>query len=281
MQRFNIKMLRRTFLGTSLAALALPLPRVMDAHVHFYDPRRPGGVPWPPATDQQLYRPVLPADFGQLAQPFGVQGVIVVEASPLVEDNQWVLDLAPRNPIIKGVVGHLPCGTPEFAGHLARFSRNPLFRGIRLNGNAIAAGLTQPAFHDDVQRLADRNLELDAIGGPGLFPAVLRLTDRHPTLRVVVHHLPVGGDLTGFRQRTHVYAKVSNVLQADGVHADMEPLWEAFGPNRLIYASNWPVSDRVGSYGEVIGVVRRFFEAKGPEAADKFFWRNAHSIYWK
>ena len=274
-------MLRRTFLGSTLCALAAPPPRAIDAHVHFYDPRRPGGVPWPPATDKLLYRPVLPRDFVQLTQPFGVQGVILVEASPLLEDNQWVLDLARHNPIIKGVVGHLPCGSPEFAGYLDRFSRNPLFRGIRLNDKAIAAGLAQTAFHDDIKLMADRHLTLDAIGGPGLFPDVLRLTDRHPTLRVVMHHLPVGGDLVGFRDRPNVYAKVSNVLQANGVHADLDPLWESFGPDRLIYASNWPVSDRVGSYGEVIGLVRKYFAAKGREASDKFFRHNAHSIYWK
>lgn len=276
-------MLRRTFLAGSVAALAVPPPRAIDAHVHFYDPGRPGGVPWPPKSDSLLYRPVLPAAFARLARPFGVRGVIVVEASPLLEDNQWVLDLAPRNPLIKGFVGHLPCGTPEFAGHLARFSRNPLFRGIRLNDKAIAAGLPQPAFIDHLKRLADADLEFDAIGGPALLPDVLRLSDRLPALRIVVHHLPIdGADARTLREvgnRPAIYAKVSDVLRPGHEPASLDPLWEAFGPNRLIYASNWPVSDRVGSYAEVIGAVRAYFALKGPDASDRFFWRNSQAAY--
>src|SRR5689334_17765866 len=91
---------RRTFFSglaaswTLSASRAPGLARIIDTHVHFYDPSRPGGVPWPPKDNKVLYRTVLPKDFRQLTAGLGITDVIEVEASPLVEDNQWVLNLA-------------------------------------------------------------------------------------------------------------------------------------------------------------------------------------------
>src|SRR5262245_55089403 len=94
---------RRTFLKAAalasaggIAGCATPSASdtaIIDTHTHFYDPTRPQGVPWPPKSDGLLYRPVYPDEFRKLAAPHGVSGTVVVEASPWLEDNQWVLDL--------------------------------------------------------------------------------------------------------------------------------------------------------------------------------------------
>ncbi len=78
--------------------------------------------------------------------PLGVTGTVAIEASPWLEDNQWLLDLARDEPVIVGVIGHLNPGTPEFRAHLRRFAANPRFRGIRLGGRALAN--RAPAFLD-------------------------------------------------------------------------------------------------------------------------------------
>src|SRR5262245_66577593 len=93
-------------LAHSRAAEAGPVP-ALDAHTHFYDPTRPQGVPWPGKDDKVLYRKVLPGELKELARKHGVRSTIVVEASPWVEDNGWLLDLAAREPFIAGVVGRL------------------------------------------------------------------------------------------------------------------------------------------------------------------------------
>ena len=95
-------MKRRDFLtlaGVSAASVAGAADKpstIIDTHAHFYDPSRPAGVPWPPKDDAKLYRTVLPPEFRRITAPLGIKGVIKVEASPLPEDNQWVLDLAAR-----------------------------------------------------------------------------------------------------------------------------------------------------------------------------------------
>ena len=73
-----------------------PLPKVkhlIDTHIHLYDTRREEGVPWPPKEDKVLYKPHLPSEFKKVSKPTGLTGVVIVEASHRLEDNQWVLDL--------------------------------------------------------------------------------------------------------------------------------------------------------------------------------------------
>src|SRR5262245_11965295 len=78
---------------------------IVDTHTHFYDPLRPQGVPWPGKNDAALYRTVLPADYRKLGDPTGVTGTVIVESSPWVEDNQWILNLAEHDPFVLGLVG--------------------------------------------------------------------------------------------------------------------------------------------------------------------------------
>src|SRR5690242_19820768 len=106
---------RRKFLvntATALAAAGCATTRgdeieIIDTHTHFYDPSRPQGVPWPPKNDPVLYRTVLPAEFRSITEPLGVRGTVVVEASALVEDNAWILEIAKNEPFLLGLVGHL------------------------------------------------------------------------------------------------------------------------------------------------------------------------------
>jgi predicted TIM-barrel fold metal-dependent hydrolase len=295
---------RRKFLQQSFAAgaagAAAPLRGgvpAIDTHTHFYDPTRPQGVPWPKPGETLLYKPYLPAQFRSLTAPFGVLGTVVVEASPWVEDNQWVLDLAKEHAAIVGFVGNLQLGQPEFAANLRRFARNPLFRGLRLGEAAIAKGLGQPAFEKDLRRLADARLTLDVIGGPALPPNVARMARLAPPLRFVIDHLPFetwDGDpaaalaaLAEVASLPNVYAKVSGVVRRGVEEAalyrpGLDLLWELFGADRLVFGSNWPVSERFAPYATVHRVVAEYFAAKGRAASEKFFWRNSRAAYsWR
>jgi L-fuconolactonase len=311
---------RRRFLKASAAAIAGAVAgeswlsqaagaeepakmEIVDTHTHFYDPTRPQGVPWPAKDDKLLYRRVLPEDYRQLTKPHGVTGTVVVEASPWVEDNQWVLSLAAKNPIIVGVVGRLTPGTDDFRKHLERFSKNSRFRGLRLGVGELKKGLGEDRFVKDLKLLTEDDLELDAIGGPDLLPEVVRLAGLLPDLRVVINHVsgvPIDGKapprawLDGVREaakRRQVYCKVSGLAEATGKSNGDAPkdvafykpvldaLWEAFGEDRLIYGSNWPVSERFATYGTVQAVVSDYFRGKGKTAVAKFFAGNAKAAY--
>src|SRR5271165_4057978 len=118
-------------LATTRVTEALPPVPIIDTHIHLFDPSRPGGVPWPAKTDTALYKAALPERYAGVARPFGVAGAIVIEASPLASDNDWVLGVAAKYPIIVGMVGDLIPASPTYERDLNRLRANPLFLGIR------------------------------------------------------------------------------------------------------------------------------------------------------
>jgi predicted TIM-barrel fold metal-dependent hydrolase len=295
-----------TFAGTArgpVAADSAALPGgIIDTHVHFYDPTRPQGVPWPPKNESLLYKPTLPDDFRRASRGLGVTGVVVVEASPWLEDNQWLLDLAARDSLIVGMVGNLEAGTAPFKDHLARFAKNPLFRGVRIQGRALTVSLSngvgKPEFLADLARLAEADREVDFVGGPPMLRDIGRLAAKFPTLRIVIDHFPFDvseGERNSARaalrelgKQPQVFAKVSNVLRRIGnelrtdlksYQAALDELWDVFGPDRLIYGSNWPVSEGVAPYREVQKIVAGYFAEKGKEALEKYFRKNSISAY--
>jgi L-fucono-1,5-lactonase len=305
---------RRTILAGGIAAAlamaerarAAEPPAIIDCHTHFYDPSRPGGVPWPGKDDKVLYRTVLPKHFREVAGPLGVTGTVVVEASPLVEDNQWLLDLAKDEPWIVGIVGHLSPGGEGFAGHIERFAKNPLYRGIRVNHADLKRGLENQRFLDDLKRLADADLELDLNGGADLPTDVARVAEKAKNLRIVINHcgnLKIDGKeppadwLAGMKAAAgheNVWCKVSALVEGasrggqpapkdgDFYRPVLDSLWTVFGEDRLIYGSNWPVSERFGSYETVFTIVATYFRGKGKAAAEKFFAKNAFAAYtWR
>jgi len=275
---------------------------IIDTHTHFYDPTRPEGVPWPPPGEVVLHRPVYPEEYRRLAEPLGVTGTVVVEASPWVEDNQWVLDLAAREPFIVGFVGNLKPGTPDFAGHLKRFAANRLFRGIRVGADSVRAATADGLVRRDLQRLAEHDLSLDLLIPPQQLSAVAQLGRELPELRLVVDHcanVPVGlmppadwkAGLQACRDVPNVNMKVSGLVEGTGRRGGLAPteparyqavlkaVWEAFGEDRVIYGSNWPVSGLFADYATVQGIVEGFFTEKGTRAATKYFHRNAARVY--
>ena len=276
---------------------------ILDAHTHFYDPSRPQGVPWPPKNDALLYRTVLPKNYRALPVPQAVTGTVVVEASPWVEDNQWVLDLTAHEPFIVGFVGNLPLGTPEFAGYLQRFAAHPLFRGIRIREGSLADLLNNHAFVADLHAMAEHDLCFEVGSQPAWVAQTDRLAHTVPNLRLIVNHA-ANVSVTGkapskawqhlmqkLAQRPQVFMKVSGLVEGTRCsHGDapataefyqpvLESLWNTFGANRLIYGSNWPVSERFAPLATVQQIVMTFFATKGQTALDKVFWQNAQAAY--
>src|SRR4051812_10851567 len=192
---------RRDFLATSAQFTAATLAScstssnhpassltIIDTHTHFYDPSRPQGVPWPARDDKFLYRTVLPKDYRALHVPRPVSGTVVVEASPWIEDNQWILDLAAPDSFIVGFVGNLPIATDEFAGLLKRFTANKLFRGIRIGARKDDLANNSPLLRD-LKLLADHDLSLDLLGGQEILDFAARISEHIPNLRIIIDHL--------------------------------------------------------------------------------------------
>ncbi|HTA67320.1 MAG TPA: amidohydrolase family protein [Bryobacteraceae bacterium] len=302
---------RRTFLAgmagiaaQSLNAQPAPIP-IIDTHIHLFDTTRPQGVPYPDKNNATLYKPAFPDRYRKIAQPLGIVGAIEVEASPWIEDNLWVLDVAAKDTIIVGTVGDLEPGKPEFPEYLERYHRNPLFRGIRygnLWGRNISSELSKPEFIAGLKLLADAGLVLDTANPrPELIEAMVRVSDRVPNLRIVIDHLPqldppsesaalkqYDANLRELAKRPQVYVKISEVLRrVNGrVPTDLnfyrprlDQLYGIFGEDHVLYGSDWPNSDNWLPYEIELSVVREYFTGKGRAAAEKYFWKNSIAAY--
>ncbi len=304
------------------AALAAQDPRpfpIIDTHIHLFDKTRPAGAPYPrdmPGGGEPPQGMIaLPNRYQAITAPFGVVGAIVVEASPRLDDNQWILDVAADAPIIVGLVGRIDLADPAFGTHLDRLHRNPLFLGIRQR--QLHLGLDNPVYIANLKLLADADCSLDTYGvsvatiaeraddrpnGPETVEALIKVLDKVPSLRLVVDHLPrvqvAGGSaedtyrtyLRELAQRPQVYIKLSEVVRrvGDGVSTDLavyrdwlDELWSMFGEDRVMFGSDWPQSEGLefNSYPNVFGVARAYTRSKGPSAMEKVFWKNSLKPY--
>jgi len=278
-----------------------PIP-VIDTHIHLYDTNRSDGVPWPPSSDKVLYRPVLPQHFDAICEANDVTATVIVEASDRVEDNQWALDLVKHDPKrYLGLVGNLPIGTDEFAGLLDRFAKDKRFVGLRMRQRPEEDKYFTDAVWRDLQLLAEKGLTLDVLMSNFDLADISLIAGKVPTLNILINHL-TGLTITGepadstwsaavMQAATHpnVHCKVSGIFQRSGQSPAPKALsyyapifkvvYEAFGEDRIIYGSNWPVTDRGGKYEEQLSVINQFFEPMGRTTLEKLYWKNASKFY--
>jgi L-fuconolactonase len=288
-----------TSFSSQRSAAAIP---IIDTHIHLFDPTRPQGAPYsgPAGTPPQ---PALPPRYRRLASPLGIVGAIKIEASPWVEDNLWVLDVAGRDTIVVGVVGNLEPDKPDFAEMFARYNKNPLFRGIRygnLWGRDITKQADNPAFIDGLKLVAQADLVLDTANPRvNLLEAIVKITDKAPELRVVLDHLPsldptpdvrpaYDAALRELQKRQRIYVKLSAVIHrvSGQVSTELAPyrdrldhLVGIFGEDRILFGSDWPNSDGVAPIDKVVGVVREYFTTQPRAVAEKYFWKNSVAAY--
>jgi L-fuconolactonase len=313
---------RREFLGASVAIAAagsfdcmstLASPSIdtipiIDTHIHLFDTTRPQGAPYKGSKQfQQESSVALPSTYRRLAEPLGIVGAIEIEASPWIEDNLWVLEIAQTDPIMVGTIGNLRPEKPEFPEYLERYHRNPLFRGIRY-GNLwnydLVEQVANPVFLDGLKLLAEADLVLDTANPRvDLLQAVLKINDKVPDLRIVIDHLPsleVKPDeksdydavLREIPSRQNVFVKLSEIehrvsgqpngqveLGLDAHRSRLDLLTGVFGEDRVLFGSDWPNSVGTATLQQIVALVRAYYSEESRAAAEKYFWRNSLQVY--
>lgn len=286
----------------ALQAQQAPVP-IIDTHIHLFDPTRPQGAPYSGPRGGGPPIPSLPPRYRKLAEPLGIVGAIKVEASPWLEDNLWVLEVAQTDTMIVGVIGNLEPDKPEFAEYLERYHKNPLFLGIRygnLWGRDFTKQVENPAFISGMKLLAQAGLTLDTANPQvALLEGIVRLTDQVPNLRVVLDHLPsldptqaerpaYDKALAEIGKRPQIYVKLSGVIHRinEKVSLDLntyrdrlDSLIGVFGEDRIVFGSDFPNSDGVAPVDKIVGIVKQYFAAKPRSLQEKYFWKNSVAAY--
>ncbi len=281
---------------------------IVETHIHFWQVSRPGGVPWPTPAEGPIFRDILPKDYTAKARANGVVTAGIVEASGIVEDNQWILDLVRREPFYSFFVGNLEIGAPTFARDLSRLARDPRFVGIRGYLTGPAEGITLSAAQlANLRDLASRGMTLDIISRGTKNPKdqVQALCTAVPDLRIIIDHLggakgPPPVDPTWeleIRRLADVcpnlYMKFSSFydMYAPGdvvfpsptdlasYRAHFDVMLTAFGADRLIWGSNWPVIELHGTYEAQIAIAEDYLAPLGVSVRDKVMFKNALRFY--
>lgn len=281
---------------------------IVETHIHFWQVTRPGGVPWPTPAEGPIFRDVLPGDYTAMARANGVVTAGIVEASGIVEDNQWILDLVRHDRFYSFFVGNLEIGAPNFARDLARFAQDRRFVGIRGYLTGPAEGITlSPAQLASLRDLARRGMTLDIISRGTKNPKdqVAALCAAVPDLRIIIDHLggakgPAPVDPTWeleirrladvcpnlhmkFSSFYDMYAPGDVVFPSPtdlgSYKAHFDVLMTAFGPDRLIWGSNWPVIGLHGTFEAQIAIAEAYLAPMGHQVRDKVMYKNALAFY--
>jgi L-fuconolactonase len=279
---------------------------IIDTHIHLFDARRPQGVPYAGSDvwKAETGGVALPATYRKMAEPLNIVGAIELEASPWVEDNLWVLEQMETDPLYVGTVGDLEPEKPDFAELFDRFRKNPMFLGIRCGniwGRDVAKQVPDPRFIDGLKRVADAGLVMDTANPTvELMQAMLKISDKVPTLRIVLDHLPsfdpspaeqkaYEAVLREIHGRPLINAKLSEIDHKGNpgrglaAHKDrLDLLMETFGEDRVVFGTDWPNSWGTATPAEIVAIARAYFATRTRAAAEKYFWKNSLAIYkWK
>lgn len=235
---------------------------MIDAHVHLW---RIGenGCTWPPPSLELIYRDFSLDDWR--AEATGVQGCVLVQSQENVADTAWLLSLAERDRSVLAVVGWTDVFAPDAADAVADLACHPKLRGLRPMVQDRAANWYDDFALDPVWHAMTRaGLVLDALIRPPHLPSLHRLAERHPALTIVVDHgaKPVLSDLARWRadlamlaRRPRTWCKLSGLLTERGpddppeaIESAVAALVALFGPDRLLWGSDWPVLRLHGDY---------------------------------
>ncbi len=271
----------------------------VDAHSHLWDVES-GRYPWPTPADGSIYRTFTIDDLRPALAGSAIDATVLVQTVDTLDDTDSMLDVADRHPWVRGVVGWVPLDDPAGAEAALDARADRRLRGIRhlIHHESDPAWLIRDEIQPCLGLLARRRLPFDVVA---VFPDHLRLVpavaDRHPDLTLVIDHLakpPFRSDgwarwLTEIRDaaaRPNTNAKLSGLDTAAGpgwTDAELRPAIdaaiEAFGPDRLLFGSDWPVCTLVSRYGDIVRAIERSVAALTPTERAAILGGTAARVY--
>ena len=252
----------------------------VDAHQHFWRISR-GDYGWLTPDQVPLYRDFLPADLAPLLTRYEIEETVLVQAAPSLKETLYLLDVAHHTPFVVGVVGWVDLESPEAIDHIGALTDDSYLVGVRAMIHDIAdpEWLLRESLHPVLDFLADQQLALDALIRPVHLPVLGEFLDRYDDLRVVIDHgakpdIAGGmyddwaGHLTALAQRNpNLFCKLSGLINEAGPQwsvATLKPyvqrIIDAFGPERVMWGSDWPVINAVATYDQWVAASGELLE---------------------
>lgn len=239
----------------------------IDAHQHFWALAR-GDYGWLTPELTPIYQDFLPDDLAPILRTNGVGGTVLVQAAPTLAETEYMLGLADAHSFILGVVGWVDFDAADAVAHLERLTAHPRLVGLRPmiqdipDDDWMLSKKYEPVF----EAMITSNLVFDALVLPKHLKNLQVLMANHSKLRCVIDHAAKpqitsghfdewAADMALLAKHTSSYVKLSGLVTEVGEHwqlAQLRPyvdhLLEHFGPNRMIWGSDWPVCTLASTY---------------------------------
>jgi L-fuconolactonase len=271
----------------------------VDAHQHFWRIAR-GDYGWMEADEAvaPIRRDILPADIEAHLKRWQIDRTVLVQAAPTVYETEYMLGLADAAPFIGKVVGWVDFEKAQDRRHLERFAKHPKFAGVRpmIQDIADPDWMHRPDVQWGYDAIIDLDLTFDALGFPLHIDNFQRLFDRYPQMRIVIDHSmkPVireghfddwAAGMAKIARTTPVFCKLSGLAtEAAGgwTEEDLRPyaahVLSAFGPERVMWGSDWPVLELAGTYDGWRTIAEKIVGGGGP-AFNQVFGGTAERFY--
>lgn len=270
----------------------------IDTHQHFwqYDPIE---YDWIDESMKRIRRDFLPADLRTELPAARVAGAISVQARQTIAETDWLLSLAANNDFLLGVIGWLPLAAENVSELLDNYAAQPKFKGLRHVVQGEPDGfLDQPDFNRGIRALTTRNLLYEILVLERQLPEAIRFVDRHPEQTFVLDHVakpriaqnllePWRTNLRHLAERENVCCKLSGMVTEADYHGwtpeqlrpYLDAALEAFGPQRLMFGSDWPVCLVATRYADWADLIRDFIAPLSLSEQASILEGNARQTY--
>ncbi|MEI7908052.1 MAG: amidohydrolase family protein [Verrucomicrobiota bacterium] len=271
----------------------------IDAHQHFWQ-YHPAHQAWMTESMAALRRDYLPDELAPLLGASGFDGSIAVQARQMLEETAWLLQLADAHDLIKGVVGWLDLRSPALDEQLALYAPHPKLVGVRhvVHDEADDGFMLRPDFRRGIAQLAAFDLSYDLLLFPKHLPVALQLVEEFPDQRFVLDHLakpaiaagtlsPWQHDLQRLAAMPNVFCKLSGMVteakwqqwRADDFRRYLDIVLDAFGTQRVMIGSDWPVCTLSGDYASTMDIVINYVEPFTPGQREAILGGNCARFY--
>ena len=271
----------------------------IDSHQHFwkYDPVRDS---WIDETMSVIQKDFFPEDLEPVLKANGIDGCVVVQSDQSEAENYFQIANADKNDFVKGIVGWVNLSASNIQERLEYFSQFKKLKGFRhvLQGEPQRDFMLRPEFLNGISLLNQYNFTYDILVFPDQLKFVKQFVEKFPGHRFVIDHIAkpyikdniIEGwqdDMRAIAQHKNVLCKISGMVteakwdnwKKNDFHPYMDVVVNAFGTDRVMFGSDWPVCLVAAKYGEVLDIVKDYFSGYSDMDRDKVFGGNAIEFY--